>query len=127
MRQVGPEGGKRRRVVLTKRRSKRVHLTLAAPDRRLVGPGKDLDPLDEGGVTRDRSVVVPVGAYEIGEHLRISDVDFARETAWRSLQRDEAKGLIAKTSQPAATSAVTTRPRSISIPTQPPRRLVRVC
>jgi hypothetical protein len=39
-----------------------------------VCPGENLHLIDEGGITSDRPMVVPVGAHEIGEHLGISGI-----------------------------------------------------
>ena len=74
MGELAPKGGERCRVVLTKRRAERVHLSLTAPDRRLVRSGEQFDALDELGVTSDRSMVVSVRAHQIGEDFRISRV-----------------------------------------------------
>jgi hypothetical protein len=47
---------------------------MAAPDGALVGPGEELDPLHQVRVTRHRSMIVPVGSHEIGQHLCITSV-----------------------------------------------------
>ena len=39
-----------------------------------MGSGDDLDPLDELGVPWDLTMIVPVGAHEIGQHLGITRV-----------------------------------------------------
>lgn len=64
--QVG-EGVKRSRVELPKRVSKGVHLALSGPDEALVSPREHLDGLGHLGVPGHLSVVVPVGAHEVGE------------------------------------------------------------
>jgi hypothetical protein len=117
MREFAPEGGKCSRVVLTKRRAERVHLTLTAPDRRLLRSCEQFDALDELGVTSTWSMVVSVRAHQVSEDHRISRVELrprgrvALPIAGRRRRIDRVDHVA------SGSSAVTTRPRSSSIPT----------
>jgi hypothetical protein len=68
------EGGKRTRVVLPQVVAKRVGLPRPRPDEALVASGKNLHCLRELGVPGHLPVVLPVGAHEVGEHLRVTGV-----------------------------------------------------
>jgi hypothetical protein len=58
-----------------------------------------------------------ISAYHIGKDVGIGGVRFSTDTAYRSQYRDACSGLIPNTAYPAAISASTHRPRSVSIPT----------
>lgn len=74
----GAEGTQCARVELPKRAPQLVHLPLPGPDQVLVRSGEHLDRLGELTVTGELPVVAPVGADQIGQHLRIAGSDLAR-------------------------------------------------
>ena len=68
------EGDQRSRVVLAQGVAQGVGLASPGPDEALVGPGEHLDRAEQLAVGGHHSVVVPVGAHEIGEHAGITAV-----------------------------------------------------
>ena len=71
----GHQGG---RVVLAQRAAQGVGVPSACPDRVLMGPGENLDRFRIGTVAGDWVVVVPVGAYQIGQQLGVGGIGFWR-------------------------------------------------
>ena len=68
------ERGQRGRVELPQHRPELVGLPAPVPDHRLMRPGQHLDRLGQVTVRGDGPVVVPVGADQVGQHLRIPRV-----------------------------------------------------
>ena len=77
MRQVSAESSQRAWVVLPQRRTQPVYLVLALPDQIFVRPAEDLDGFSQLGISRDRTMQMPVGAHQIREHLGVADVGLA--------------------------------------------------
>jgi len=69
----GHQGG---RVVLAQSAAQGVGVSRACPDQVLVGAGENFDRFRIGAVAGDRAVVVPVGAYQIGQQLGIAGIGF---------------------------------------------------
>jgi hypothetical protein len=69
-----PEGLEGVGVELAQGRAELVELPLAGPDQALVGPGEDLDRLDQLAVTGNGSVVVMIGAGQFRQHPGITRI-----------------------------------------------------
>ena len=65
------EGG---RVELAQRGAQLVGLALPGPDHRLMSPSEHLDRVGQFAVTSHCSMVVGVGAGQIGQHLRVTRI-----------------------------------------------------
>ena len=63
-------------VVLAQGRAQRICMPGTGPDQVLVSSGQDLDRLGLCAVARQRAVIVPVSADQIGEQLGIAGIGF---------------------------------------------------
>ena len=89
------------------------------PDHRLMGPRHDLDRVGIRAVPGDGAELVGIGAHHVAQHVRVTSVSLLApvDTPRRSRYRDACSGFTPYTVRaPAARSAVTHRPRSVSIP-----------
>ena len=64
------------RVVLAQRAAQGVGVPSACSDRVLVGAGENFDRFRIRTVAGDWAVVVPVGAYQIGQQLGVGGIGF---------------------------------------------------
>jgi len=76
VRQLGPESGERRRVVLAQVVAQLVDEPLPAPNQVLVSAGQHLQGDGQLGVAGHRSVVVPIGAHQVRQHLGVAGIRF---------------------------------------------------
>lgn len=70
-------------VELSERGTRLVELPPARPDQALMSAGEDLDRVAEFAISRDRRMVMPVGAGQFGEHERVAGSDFAPDVECR--------------------------------------------
>jgi hypothetical protein len=109
--------GHRGRKVLQQLRPQPQQHRGTLPDQRLVRAGQHLNRLRRRAVSCRRAQLMRIGAHHIGQHVRVTAVALRPGHAMpapipRRLQR-----VHANTTYPAATSAVTHGPWSVSIPT----------
>jgi hypothetical protein len=74
VRQLRPEGGERRWVVLPQIVAQLVDQPLPAPDQVLVGARQHLQRGGQLRVARHRPVVVPVGSHQVSENLGVPGI-----------------------------------------------------
>jgi hypothetical protein len=63
-------------VVLAQGRAQRIGMAGTGPDQVLMSSGQDLDRLGLSTVARQRAVIVPIGADQIGEQLGVTGIGF---------------------------------------------------
>ena len=93
-----------------------LHLPGPFPDQRLMGPRHHLDRPRARAVACHRAQLMGIGAHHVGQHVRVAGSLLAPDTPWRSRYREACSGFTPYTVYPAATSAATHGPRSVSIP-----------
>ena len=91
------ERRKRGGVELPQGGAQRVRLALPRPDHVLVRAGQHLDRLRELAVPRDRAMLVPVSADQVGQHVSITRVGLRPRGDIPVPVRDADSGLIAYT------------------------------
>ena len=70
------EGHQRGWVILAQRAAQPIGVLGARPDQVLMRSGENFDRLRIGAVGGDRAVVVPIGAYQVGQQFGVGGIGF---------------------------------------------------